>query len=92
MFLKIAQPFVSRILDLPDESLITGDIISFAHRLGFKIIAEGVEHPAQKEYLEKHHCDMVQGFLFERLLSEDKAIQLLMNSTMQKSTTHRLES
>jgi EAL domain-containing protein (putative c-di-GMP-specific phosphodiesterase class I) len=43
---------------------ITETIIVMAHKLGLKVIAEGVETAAQRAWLQQHECDYVQGFLF----------------------------
>jgi EAL domain-containing protein (putative c-di-GMP-specific phosphodiesterase class I) len=41
--------------------------ISLAHRLGLKVVAEGVETLAQREKLCRDHgCDFLQGYLFSR--------------------------
>jgi PAS domain S-box-containing protein len=75
--LKIDRFFIKK-LDGPERNIsITGDIISMAHRLGHCVIAEGVETEGQHEYLQEHHCDKVQGFLFSRPLDENQALAFL---------------
>ena len=61
------------------EHALTGDIISMGHKLGHCVIAEGVEHELQKQYLIEYQCDKMQGFLFSRPVSEEEALQLLLN-------------
>ena len=46
-----------------DMSLVS-TIISLAHNLDLKVIAEGVETEEQSMYLRLHKCDEAQGFLF----------------------------
>jgi EAL domain-containing protein (putative c-di-GMP-specific phosphodiesterase class I) len=41
-------------------------VIDLAHDLGLRVVAEGVETPAQLAWLREHGCDMVQGFLVSR--------------------------
>lgn len=65
-FLKIDQSFVRDITSDPDDAAITKTIISMAHDLGHKVIAEGVETEEQKSYLHLHHCDEMQGYLFSK--------------------------
>ena len=38
-------------------------IITLAHKLGLKVVAEGVETPAHEQALRERGCDTVQGFL-----------------------------
>jgi EAL domain-containing protein (putative c-di-GMP-specific phosphodiesterase class I) len=49
------------------------------HKLGHCVIAEGVEHESQRQYLIENQCDKMQGFLFSRPVSEEEALQLLLN-------------
>ena len=75
--LKIDKSFIDKLMTVKHEESITGDIISMAHRLGHIVVAEGVEHEIQKEYLVKNNCDFLQGFLFSRPLYEKDAIDFL---------------
>lgn len=59
------------------KEAVTGDIISMAHKLGYFVVAEGVEKEMQKQYLKEHRCDRMQGYLFSRPLSEKAAIEML---------------
>ncbi|WP_461360323.1 putative bifunctional diguanylate cyclase/phosphodiesterase [Candidatus Darwinibacter acetoxidans] len=75
--LKIHKAFIDRVTEVSEDQVIAGDIISMAHRLGHLVVAEGVEQEAQKEYLVKHGCDFLQGFLFSRPVGEAEAVALL---------------
>ncbi|NCC58768.1 MAG: EAL domain-containing protein, partial [Synergistales bacterium] len=75
--LKIDKFFVDKLLTLSPEDAITADIISMAHRLGHCVVAEGVEHEEQKEYLLGNGCDKIQGFLVARPLDEEAALELI---------------
>ena len=62
--LKIDRSFV---VDLPDQkegAAICLAIIHMAKALSLDVVAEGVETQAQADFLRKHGCDFVQGFLF----------------------------
>lgn len=61
--LKIDRAFVSDITsDKVDADIVT-TIITLAHSLGVKVIAEGVETELQKEFLTSEGCDYMQGYL-----------------------------
>lgn len=77
--LKLDKSFIDKLMYLAPEEAITGDIISMAHKLGHCVVAEGVEHEKQKQYLEIFGCDMIQGYLLSRPLDEDLAIEFLKN-------------
>lgn len=75
--LKIDQIFVR---DLPDDSgnaAIVGSVISMARGLGLTVTAEGVETPAQMNFLKMHGCDQFQGYLFSRPLPLNEFAALL---------------
>ncbi len=77
--LKIDKHFIDKLIEINCDEAITADIISMAHRLGHSVIAEGVEHDVQKEYLMNHECDKIQGYLFSKPINEDAAIEMLNN-------------
>jgi diguanylate cyclase (GGDEF)-like protein/PAS domain S-box-containing protein len=62
--LKIDKSFVKDLPEHEDASAITLAIISMAHSLGTRVVAEGVETEAQFAFLKEHGCDEVQGYLF----------------------------
>lgn len=79
---KIDRDFINRISFKEEDEIITGDIISMAHKLGLMVVAEGVELEPQKQYLINHECDIIQGYLFSKPLSEDNAIELIATNTI----------
>jgi len=74
---KIDRFFIKRISHLPDQNLITSDIISMAHKIGLLVVAEGVEDERQEAYLRKYGCDIIQGYLISRPLPEQDAVAFL---------------
>jgi len=71
--LKIDRSFIA---DLPaDENAkaLTGGIVGLAHALGLKVIAEGVETEAQREFLAALGCDFAQGYLTGKPVDADSA-------------------
>ena len=62
--LKVDRSFVTDVTTNPEDAAIVRTIIALGHNLGLKVIAEGVETPAQLEFLRRIDCDEVQGFIF----------------------------
>lgn len=75
--LKIDQSFIREIASGGDDAAITKAIIAMAHEIKLRVVAEGVETEAQQRFLERHHCDEMQGFLFSRPLPADELATLL---------------
>ena len=74
---KIDRSFV---LDLPgdkDDAAITQAVISMAHSLRLRVIAEGVETSEQYRFLEEHHCDEMQGHYFSKPVDTAALVRLL---------------
>jgi diguanylate cyclase (GGDEF)-like protein/PAS domain S-box-containing protein len=62
--LKIDRSFVNRSADDPTAAAIVRAIISMAHGLNLKVVAEGVETNDQLNFLLRRRCDEAQGFYF----------------------------
>jgi len=83
--LKIDGSFVRDATTEPEDAEIIVAIISLAHNLKLKVVAEGVETEAQLRFLRSHGCDEMQGYYFARpqnledctrFLAEDRRLQL----------------
>ncbi|WLI91365.1 EAL domain-containing protein [Massilia sp. R2A-15] len=81
--LKIDPSFVREISGQRNDDAIPDAIISLAHNLGMRVVAEGVESEAQCEFLARNMCDEIQGRLFapaleasalKAMLAEDKRL------------------
>ena len=70
---KVDQTFVSDIPDSEDDVAITSAVIAMAHQLKLDVVAEGVETPAQLEFLAAAECELAQGFLFGEPLPFEEA-------------------
>ena len=77
--LKIDQSFVRRITDDLDDSTIVSAIINMGKSLKYLVVAEGVETEEQRVYLQDHHCEEGQGYLFSRPLPAVEFARLLAN-------------
>ncbi|GBL45481.1 diguanylate cyclase/phosphodiesterase [Sulfuriferula multivorans] len=62
--IKIDQSFVRNLAPDSDGMVLCEAMIAMAHKLGLKVIAEGVETPEQRELLAAAGCDYGQGYLF----------------------------
>jgi len=66
--LKIDRVFIDEIVSRPEDASIVRAIVSLAHSLHLKVVAEGVETPAQLDFLKLTGCDEYQGYHFSRPL------------------------
>jgi EAL domain-containing protein (putative c-di-GMP-specific phosphodiesterase class I) len=64
--LKLDRSFVARCDTDPRSAAIVESTINLAHRLGLRMIAEGVETEAVLDRLERYECDVAQGYLLGR--------------------------
>ncbi|MCC7700177.1 putative bifunctional diguanylate cyclase/phosphodiesterase [Janthinobacterium sp. EB271-G4-7A] len=80
--LKIDKTFVSDITHSDDDAAIVRAIISLAHSLRLKVIAEGVETEQQLAFLRQQGCDQMQGYLFSRPLAAPAFEALLHEGSM----------
>ncbi len=69
--LKIDQSFTRNALNNADDAAIARTIISLAHSLNLRVIAEGVETKDHENFLIEEGCDEVQGFRYSKPIPED---------------------
>lgn len=67
--LKIDRSFVDGVPGDADSAAIVRATLSMAHDLGLRVVAEGVETPAQRDFLHRHGCDAFQGWLYARAMA-----------------------
>jgi diguanylate cyclase (GGDEF)-like protein len=79
--LKIDRCFVEEMTQRPEDASIVRAIISLAHSLHLKVIAEGVETPEQLELLTHLGCDQYQGYYFSPALLPAQFAALVKQSS-----------
>ncbi|MGZ5149184.1 MAG: putative bifunctional diguanylate cyclase/phosphodiesterase [Burkholderiales bacterium] len=75
--LKIDRSFVTGLPEDQDDASIAHAVITMAHALRLKVVAEGVENKAQLDFMAANGCDEMQGFYFSRPLPAEECTQLL---------------
>lgn len=76
-FIKIDMSFIRNIVKDEYDLILCETIISMAHKLGMKVIAEGIETEQQKQLLVEAGCDYGQGYLFSKAISAEEFEKLL---------------
>ncbi len=75
--LKIDRVFIGNVPEDPNSNAITAGMIALAHRLGLRVVAEGVETEGQLSFLREHECDCVQGHLMSAAVAPEEIERLL---------------
>jgi EAL domain-containing protein (putative c-di-GMP-specific phosphodiesterase class I) len=78
--LKIDRTFIGELISRADDALIVRAIVSLAHNLRLKVVAEGVETNEQLELLRSLGCDQYQGFCFSPAVPAPQFAELLVES------------
>ncbi|HTN93445.1 MAG TPA: EAL domain-containing protein [Gallionella sp.] len=80
-YLKIDRSFVNTLETDENDMALSEAIIVMAHKLGLKVIAEGVETEGQRKLLASAGCDYAQGYLFSKAISPVEFERLLIAQT-----------
>ncbi|MBT1444233.1 EAL domain-containing protein [Shewanella sp. JM162201] len=76
--LKIDRCFTAGVLDNGADTHIVTTVIDLAHHLGRTVVAEGIETELQSEFLDSAGCELAQGYLYSKPISEAKTLDILM--------------
>ena len=75
--LKIDRSFVKNIGEDGSNGAIAKAVLAMAHSMNLEVVAEGVETEVQYEFLKKHGCQMIQGYLISKPVVADDFEKLL---------------
>jgi diguanylate cyclase (GGDEF)-like protein/PAS domain S-box-containing protein len=76
-YLKIDRSFVCGLETKSSNQALCEAIIMMAHKLGMRVIAEGVETEAQRDLLRASGCDFAQGYLYSKPVTAEEFEELL---------------
>ncbi len=74
---KIDRSFIKHVPENGEDTAISKAIISMAHSLGIRVVAEGVETESQCSFLSQNMCDEMQGYFFSDALSATDLEELM---------------
>ena len=77
--LKIDRSFILTMLDKPNALTLVSTMISLAHSLRMKVVAEGVESQEQAKMLRLLRCDQMQGYLVSPPVPFEQMSALIRN-------------
>jgi EAL domain-containing protein (putative c-di-GMP-specific phosphodiesterase class I) len=80
--IKIDKSFIDKILVQDNQRQIIQELIAMCHKLGLIVVAEGVEHEEQRQYLLEAGCDLMQGYLYSKPVIEELALQKLRSDPL----------
>ncbi len=76
--IKIDRSFVDRLTHGDKSAVIVEGMIGIAHKLGIRVVAEGVETERQAAQLVAFGCTLGQGYLFSKAVHRDQATAMLL--------------
>lgn len=84
-YLKLDQSFIGRLPDSKADAHIMYSIIELAHRLGIRVVAEGIETEEQFVQLRDWGCDEAQGYFFEHPVSSAEFERMLAEGDLRRA-------
>jgi diguanylate cyclase (GGDEF)-like protein/PAS domain S-box-containing protein len=82
--LKIDQSFVRGIPHDENDAGIARAVIALGNSLGLQVVAEGVETDAQRQFLHAERCDIGQGYLFGRPMTDRQFAEVLEHAALHR--------
>ncbi len=78
--LKIDRSFVRDMVNNQDDQFIVSTTLAIAHKLGMRVVAEGIEDEDTINLLDEMKCDIGQGYFISRPVQEDQFIAFLKDN------------
>ncbi len=75
---KIDKSFIDSVENDEATRVIVGSVVEMAKKLGFETVAEGVENSSQLNFLKEHDCELIQGYLLGKPLTQEQMEDLLL--------------
>ena len=82
--IKIDRCFVSNLLNGRKDEALVSAIITLAQKLGFAVVAEGVEERAELSKLLEYQCEYIQGYYFSKPLLPTDFEQVLAEGSLSR--------
>lgn len=83
--LKVDRSFVMGLPDDQDDAAIVQAIVAMAQNLKLRVLAEGVETLEQRNFLQAHGCQYIQGFFYSKPLPEEEFLEFWQNQHQSRS-------
>lgn len=90
--LKVDRAFVKDMVSNEGDATLTHTIITMAHALGMKVVAEGIEDEEQLAMLREQNCDIGQGYLFSKPLTQKEMETLIETHELPETTGFKTRS
>lgn len=84
--LKIDRSFISEIGSNLNDAAITKAIIDLGHSLNIRVLAEGVETSAQRDFITENHCDFAQGYYFKPPMEAEELVDFIKTFNKERSS------
>ncbi len=88
---KIDRSFIQHVPEHGEDTAISKAIISMAHSLGIRVVAEGVETEPQCSFLSQNMCDEMQGYFFSNALTASDLEDLIRRNHVLPEKLRRLQ-
>jgi EAL domain-containing protein (putative c-di-GMP-specific phosphodiesterase class I) len=90
--LKIDRSFIENLNQPDGTGPIVEAVLSMAHTLGLRVVAEGVETAQQLDTLHQRGCDLIQGYFFSRPVPAEAAAGFLQSGSLQRGDLAALDA